>query len=176
MALSGIRTCNRPGRSLSWFPSRLQIVTEPRLAGEPRRITGLRVEERGMLRLDPGCSLAFRPVKYVPFEERRKASSTSAEYPRPGLSARFPELESRVIQEILTLRLHGSAIPRRSVQVHQITRTGAAAAAAECSSTRPARRSARSRPRAGERAVVSAIYSYRFAFIFEASTDWVIDR
>lgn len=118
MALSGIRTCNRPGRSLSWFPSRLQIVTEPRLAGEPRRITGLRVEERGMLRLDPGCSLAFRPVKYVPFEERRKASSTSAEYPRPDLSARFPELESRVIQEIRTLRLHGSAIPRRSVQVH----------------------------------------------------------
>lgn len=57
-----------------------------------------------------------------------------------------------------------------------ITRTGAAAAAAECSSTRPARRSARSRPRAGERAVVSAIYSCRFAFIFEASTDWVIDR
>lgn len=30
--------------------------------------------------------------------------------------------------------------------------------------------------RAGERAVVSAIYSCRFAFIFEASTDWVIDR
>src|SRR6516225_10211840 len=28
-----------------------------------------------MLRLDPGCSIAFRPVKNVPIEERRKASS-----------------------------------------------------------------------------------------------------